>query len=405
MTAVAPICARHINDATTATAAKTRPSIAAKSASATIVQEPMKSPSDVAVQCNSSVKKIVPASHPHQNAAFQDAFDHSQNNGASPMNAATPRFSFGNASASSTGHAIDNKADMKAKDTVSSRATADALRIGRRTFSLVRSRGSVNIGGMRVWKAIFASSAIVSASCAALALGLASCGRGPVLIQAPAGGGTITFRMFVLGQIAPSQGDYIIAVNADIDPNTDVNTNELPGEPTAQEAQLGTYTHWDQEFIYGIDSATQPNGFLFQYKAINTGGGGSTVQFVPVILTVNEYTFVPNGSDGTSSNNAISVTVPIARLSIRGNPAGPNPPTITSPGAVQLYVNYITVDTARVPQDQLGCCGVTTAGYTLIVDLTRPGTYSSSLLATPPGKPGPTNQNLWITGGTITVNP
>lgn len=227
----------------------------------------------------------------------------------------------------------------------------------------------------------------------------------PLASPAPgAVGGTITFELFVQGQIVPSQGDYIIAVNANTDRNTDVNPNETPGEPTAQEAQLGTYTHWDQAFVYGFDTQVRAGGFAYQYKAINTGGRGSAVQFVPIILNANDYTFIASGSNGSGTNNALMITLPIADFSIRGNPNGSNPPTITTPAVVALYVNYITLDTTRTPQDQLGCCGTSTTGFALIVDLCHANTYLSQLTS-PPSKTGPSNPSLFITGGEIIVAP
>ncbi|HXM18133.1 MAG TPA: hypothetical protein VN934_04920 [Candidatus Tumulicola sp.] len=237
---------------------------------------------------------------------------------------------------------------------------------------------------------------------AALAVLATSCGRGPVTPSTGAvTAGTITFQFTVSGTIVPSQGDYIIAVNSNTDPNTDVNSNETPGEPTVAEAQAGTFTHWDQEFVYGFDTSTSPNGFALSYKAVTAGGG---ITFVPIILTTNQFIFNPTQSVG-GTNNTFSITLPIAIFSIRANTQSTSPPTVTTPPAVRLHVNYITTDTGRTPQDQLGCCGVSTTGFDLVVLLNAGMQIYQNQLTTPPGKPGPSNPNLFITGGMITVNP
>ena len=238
-----------------------------------------------------------------------------------------------------------------------------------------------------------------------LALALCGCGRGPVQAAKPVTQpGSITFELFVQGRIAPSQGDYIIALNANSDANTNVNPNETPGQPTVLEAQAGTYTHWDQELLYGFDTALQSNGFAYAYKAINNAGGGHAISFVPIILNSNDFTFIPNASTGNGSGNVLKISVPIADLSIRGNPNASTPPTIVTPPATLIYVNYITLDTTHTPQDQLGCCGLATTGYQLAVSLTQPATYLQQLTA-PPGKAGPSNPNLFISGGEIIVSP
>lgn len=211
--------------------------------------------------------------------------------------------------------------------------------------------------------------------------------------------------MYVQGSIQQSQGEYIIAINANQNSTTNVNPPpENPGEPTAQEAQSGTYAHWDQEFIYGFDTTAQPFGFAYRYKVLTNSGGTTTPSFVPIIIGANDFTFNPSGSVNGGTGNVLSITLPIADLSIRGNPNGSNPPTVSTPPATLLYVNYITTDTSHVPQDQLGCCGVASSGYQLIVDLTTMATYQSQL-TTPPGKTGPSNANLFITGGQVIVSP
>ncbi|MDQ6767187.1 MAG: hypothetical protein M3Z41_05210, partial [Candidatus Eremiobacteraeota bacterium] len=106
---------------------------------------------------------------------------------------------------------------------------------------------------------------------AAVSAALLGCGRGPVtpppiIPFVP----TIQFQLYVNGQIAPSQGNYLVVVNANINPSTNVNavTGEVPGQPTAQEAQGSNppYTHWDQEIVYGTSSAITVNGFIYDYK-------------------------------------------------------------------------------------------------------------------------------------------
>jgi hypothetical protein len=232
---------------------------------------------------------------------------------------------------------------------------------------------------------------------------LASCGRGPLTPPLVAVGGTIQFQLIVAGAITPAQGDYIIAVNAVQADGSDVNPGEPAGMPTVAEAQAGSFTHWDQEFVYGFDTAAQPNGFNYSYKVIGTGG---VVSFIPIILTSNQFIFNPSLSTGSGVNNTMSITLPISQLSIRSNPNGTQPPTVSTPAAVLLHVNYITTDNSitHTPQDQLGCCGLTTAGYDLPVDLTTAATYFNQLTS-PPTKTGPSNPNLFIAGGQIIVNP
>jgi len=233
---------------------------------------------------------------------------------------------------------------------------------------------------------------------------VASCGRGP-LVPPPisTAGPTIQFQIIVAGQITQAQGDYIIAVNAVTAQGTSVNPGEPAGMPTVAEAQAGSFTHWDQEFVYGFDTVSAPNGFNYAYKALGTGG---QVSFIPIILTTNQFIFNPTLTTGTGSNNTLSITLPIAALSIRSNPNGTNPPTVATPPAVLLHVNYITTDNSvgHTPQDQLGCCSLLTSGYDLVIDLTTAATYFNQLTS-PPTKMGPANPNLFITGGQIIVSP
>jgi hypothetical protein len=230
---------------------------------------------------------------------------------------------------------------------------------------------------------------------------LASCGRGPLTPPPTSTSGTIQLQLYVAGTIAPAQGDYIIAVNAVTASGGSVNPGENAGMPTVAEAQSGSFTHWDQEFVYGFDTTTAPNGFNYAYKVV---GGGGVAVFVPIILTSNQFIFIPSLSAGSGSNNALSITLPLSSLSIRANPNGTSPATVTTPPAVMLHVNYITLDTTHAPQDQLGCCSLLTSGFDLQIDLTKSNTYFSQL-TTPPTKMGPSNPNLFITGGQIIVTP
>jgi hypothetical protein len=215
---------------------------------------------------------------------------------------------------------------------------------------------------------------------------------------------TIQFQLYVNGQIAPSQGNYIVAINANVNPTTNVNAvaGENPGMPTAQEAQgtPPTFTHWDQEFVFGSSSGASTNGFLYNYKVLTGGAGTTTVTFFPIVLNTNDFQLVANGSFGTGTGNVLSFTMPLSNLSIRGNPSGSNPPTISTPPVVFLYVNYITTDTSGVPQDQLGPDGLGTIGYALPVNIAQANTVQLPNFS---AATGPSNPNLFIIGGQITV--
>lgn len=219
---------------------------------------------------------------------------------------------------------------------------------------------------------------------------------------------SIQFQVWVAGQITPTQGDYIVAINANINPSTNVNSvqGETPGEPTAQEAQgtPATYTHWDQELVYGSTTTAQPNGFVYNYKVLTGAVGTTTATFFPIVLTSNQFQLITNGSVGTGSMNMLSITVPLSEISVRGNPTSANPPTITTPAVTQLYVNYITTDTFGNPQDQLGALGLGTVGFTEIVNtnVTSQTTYSLPNFSS---ATGPANANLFLIGGQITVIP
>jgi hypothetical protein len=250
----------------------------------------------------------------------------------------------------------------------------------------------------------FAPLRAASALLAAVLIG--SCGRGPVTPPPPGiSGGTIQFQFTVAGSITQSQGDYIIAVNGVLANGQSVNANDgPPGTPTVAEATSGSFTHWDQEFVYGFDTAASPNGFGYEYKTVGTGG---IVTFIPIILTSNQFVFQPVISTGSGVNNTMSITLPLSTFSIRANPNGSTPPTVTTPVVTLLYVNFITTDNSasHVPQDQLGCCGLQTSGYQLPVDLTTGATYFNQLTSPPNKTGGPANPNLFISGGQIIVNP
>jgi len=240
----------------------------------------------------------------------------------------------------------------------------------------------------------------------AVVLSQAACGRGPVepppvVPFSP----TIQFQIYVNGQIAPSQGNYIIAINANLNSTTNVNASsgESPGMPIANEAQgvPPTYTHWDQEFVYGSATQASTNGFWYNYKVLTGGVGTTTATFFPIILTTNEFTLITSGNFGTGTGNVLSITLPLNDISIRGNTASANPPTVSTPAVVQMYVNYLTSDTTGVPQDQLGPNGLATVGYAVSINLTQ---NSTCQLPNFSSVSGPSNPNLFIIGGQITVD-
>ena len=214
--------------------------------------------------------------------------------------------------------------------------------------------------------------------------------------------GFVQFQMFVARTINPNAGDYIIAVNAVTASGTSVNPGESAGLPSLAEATAGSWTHWDQQWVYGFDTTSAPFGFGYSYKVV--GNPGTLPVFVPIILTSNQFIFPPVSSTGGGVNNTLTISLPISAFSIRSNPNGHTPATVTTPPAVLLHVNYITLDTIHTPQDQLGCCGVQTTSYDLVVDLTTAATYFNNLTS-PPGKQGPNNPDLFITGGQIIVTP
>lgn len=235
---------------------------------------------------------------------------------------------------------------------------------------------------------------------------VSACGRGPVepppfVPFTP----SIQFQLYVNGQINASQGNYIIAINANTTPTSNVNavSGENPGMPTASEGQgiPPTYTHWDQEIIYGSATTAATNGFVYNYKVLTGGAGTTSVKFFPIILNTNDFQIVTNGSFGSGSGNLLSITLPLINISIRGNPSSANPPTIVTPAVTQIYVNYITTDTTGTPQDQLGPRGLGTIGYSIALPVNA--NYACQL-PNFSSVSGPSNPNLFIIGGQITVN-
>ncbi len=307
------------------------------------------------------------------------------------MSDTIPTLNGGNASANST---ADTNSAAKAfragvlwATRTSRKPEAAALSI---LASLIRRAGAL---------CLVATSAIVA---------LTACGRGPVEPPPPSSlVPTIQFQIYVAGQINPTSGNYIVAINANTTPTTNVNASfgEAPGQPTAQEGQgtPATFTHWDQAFRYGSSTLSYPNGFTYSYKVLVGSAGTTTANFFPIILNANNYTLIPNASAGTGSGNVLSMTIPISILSIRANEAAPNPPTISSPPVTQIYVNFITTDTSNVPQDQLGANGLGTIGYTQIVNLTSSQTLILPNFSSAPPPPNG-NPNLFITGGQIIVS-
>jgi hypothetical protein len=223
---------------------------------------------------------------------------------------------------------------------------------------------------------------------------------------------SITVELFVAGQITPSQGDYIIALNDDT-PTGDINanSNEPEGEPELLEAygqSVETFGHWDQAFIYGNSPSNIPNctpnaatGFSYCWKAVSTSGGQNVISFVPIILAPNNFVFNPAGNYQTGNGNAMEITLPINCLSLGGSQTTVTCGTGGSvvPVVSQVYVNLITIDTTATPQDQLACL----AASQFTVPLNVSGSYplvkpAGAGCATPP------NPNLQIIGGEVVVH-
>ena len=247
---------------------------------------------------------------------------------------------------------------------------------------------------------------------AAVVLCLTACGRGPVEPIGFAGGASITLELFVSGQIAPSEGDYLIVLNENTGSapnfvNLNTGTGEQPGEATILEGyglNPPPFTHWDQAFVYGSTpnglpncSPAPANSFFYCYKAVTQNGGGITIKFVPIIMTPNTFTFNPAGNGGSGTGNAIILRIPLSCLSIFAGADSSSCDSVT-PQVTQIYVNFITLDTTGTPQDQLAC----NAGQTFIIDVT---TSTTQQLTKPTNcQTQPSNQDLLITGGLVQVN-
>jgi hypothetical protein len=253
-----------------------------------------------------------------------------------------------------------------------------------------------------------------AAAAAAVALCLTACGRGPVEPIGFSSSATITIQLFVSGQITPSEGDYLIVLNTNtgVAPFQNVNfqaTGEQPGEATILEGyglNPPPFTHWDQTFVYGSNPNGLPNcapspitGFSYCYKAVTQNGGVITIKFIPIFLTPNTFTFNPSGNGGSGTGNAIILRLPLSCLSIFAGSDSQSCDSVT-PAVTQLYLNFITLDTNGVPQDQLACI----AGQTFTVDLTVTNTQQLTKPANCTQPPPPSNQDLLITGGIVQVN-
>jgi hypothetical protein len=255
---------------------------------------------------------------------------------------------------------------------------------------------------------------LAASAAAVLGVALTGCGRGPVEPIAPSIANSVTIELFVAGQITPSEGDYIIALNDDLATGSNVNSasGEQPGEPTNTQAyglNPPPFTNWDQAFVFGSNPSglpncplAPPNGFSYCWKAVATSGGQNTISFIPIILSPNAFTFIPQGNSGTGSGNAMEITLPINCMSINGSQSsgnrtcGPNGTVLQN--VTQLYVNLVTIDNSLNAQDQIACL----AGQSITIDLS---TSSTTQLTKPtgPGCAGSANQNLLITGGLVIV--
>jgi hypothetical protein len=232
----------------------------------------------------------------------------------------------------------------------------------------------------------------------------------------PVAQSTITIELIVQGQITPSEGEYIIALNLNT-PSGDVNAGEPEGEPVMCEAFAACqnpppYTHWDQAFVYGTGPASFTrcppaglNGFQYCWKAIATSGGQNTISFLNIPLAPNDFIFNAQANFGTGNANALQITLPLNCLAISGVQStatcGPGGTVSTATTDItQLYVNLITVDNTGIPQDQVACLGqpfefpvVTTSSP---IQLNKPTS----------GCPAPSdgNANLTIAGGFISMH-
>ena len=343
----------------------------------------------------------MPEIQPARHASFQDEIDHSQNKGASDTSASTPKLTFGYATVRSSG----------APSTIDQRAAA-----GKGGASLATIlRKSRDAKAMHSPAPMSPNRPILAWAAALASLCLTGCGRGPVEPIGVPLTNTITIQMYVQGQITPSQGDYIFAINADLDPVTNVNANfnETPNEPTMLEAygsNPAPFTHWDQAFVYGNNphglpfcplAGPPPTGYVYCYKAIRVNGGQNSISFVQIFVSANDIRLVPNGNGNGGTQNTLSLTLPISCLSLRPSNAGSNCDTVNPVDVTQIYVNLLTIDNANpfVPQDQIACL----AAQTFIIDLTTSSTTPLLKSGSCPNPPD-NNPNLTITGGTVIIN-
>ncbi len=340
-------------------------------------------------------KYTAPDNQPHQNAERKGAFDHSQNIGAAATNASGHQFVFGKASASAIGARIE---------------------IATFSASGKESGLALSIGVSRTWR--------IAAVGLVIALGaIAACGRGPVFPPTTSGPppGSLTFKFYVdpaNGAISPSDGAYIIALNINQGANNVYGAPEQPGYPTFAEAQGLTYGHWDQEMFYGTCPVGQTaNGFCtttigsgllyYAYKAF-TGGGSNSVKWLPIQqVPPNEYQFFPNNSFGNGAGgNSMQITIPITALNLRPSPT-PIPGSSASPTPAptpdNVFVQFFTVDTNGLPQDQMSC-GLNSQDTIANISLTQRQVYTFLACANKPGG-GPSDANLYIYGGEIDVIP
>jgi hypothetical protein len=247
---------------------------------------------------------------------------------------------------------------------------------------------------------------------------VAACGRGPVFPPTFSGPqpGTITFKFYVdpsNGNIAFGDGAYIIALNINQGQNNVYGSPEQPGYPTFAEAQGLTYAHWDQELYYGtcqqppnnFCQSLQQGQFFYAYKAF-TGTGNSSVQWVRNTLPLNSFQFFPAQNALGGTNNSMQITIPISALNVRSSPT-PIPGSSASPTPAptpdNVFVQFFTVDTSSVPQDQMSC-GLNSQDTIPNISLTVRQKYTFLACGNKPNG-GPSDANLYIWGGEIDVFP
>ena len=333
----------------------------------------------------------MPDSQPHQIEDFQDALLHSQNNGARLTNDSGHQSVFGKASASATG---------------ATNAIASFAQCGK------DSDVTLAIGANRVWRALAATAAVGTVL-------IAACGRGPVVPPTgTAANGTITFKFYVSqnGSINPSNDAYIIALNINQGLNNVYGSPEQPGYPTLAEAQGLTYGHWDQELYYGICPPSQTQNFFcitnlpsnnFYYADKSFVGIGQTlVRWQRIFLSANQFTFFNNGSFSGGTNNAMTITIPIAELNVRPTPSpNPSPTASAVPQATpdNIYVQIFTADQNANVLDQM-TCGLNSQDTIPNISLTTRSVTAFTACANKPGG-GPSDPNAYILGGEIDVVP